>query len=1019
MKRPILKALLAAAVALASAFPASAQYVQTKKDADGWRLLVDNKPFEVKGVVWSCTPIGETHTYDLWAQSDDFIMRMLDADMPLLKAMGVNTIRAFSTIPPRWVEYIYTKYGIYTMINDLLGRYGTTVNGKWHAVTDYSDLYTRQVLIAQAKKTAETYRGTKGVLMYMLGNESNYGLVWSGSEIENLPTGEQNAVRAGYLYSLFEEAMAALKETDPLRPVGLINGDTQYVDLIAELCPSLDILGVNAYRGYRFYDSFYQGIADTLDRPVVLTEAGADAYNALTRQEDQFMQATYLKSQWEELYSQGYGKGKSANMLGGYVFEWVDEWWKQYQNKELDVHNVLGSWSNAGYELDYRIGVNNMNEEWFGIVAQSTLKENGIAKRMPRAAYYLMRDIWGLSLYDSTPEDVAAAFSNLDFALELQRGAEPGIRESLNERDAIRVSGISVTGGAISPIYKDTLDGLEAAGKTAKQALNFTPYAEADIGITAAPAENLTAETHLRVWTVPRLTRMEELYPIYRYGEAKYDGVGISEQNVSLYSASFRLDDPSFALNGYYHSEHGSFETTGDVFNINREAYDIIGYDTYGSLAPLAVEWVGKGLLSGLRVIGGPEIYGNAKPQIAANWWKDFPSSSVWSPSLGFGITYAEEFGAADSVAADPFNAYGPGRKASVYGEAALYPYLTAKLAFLYAGNEKVGAPYLQADGSYAAVTDLDTLGGSAELGTNVLSKAYVYGKYTYRGLVADTNPAVVRGGFFTGDSGSGNRQELEVGADVNYGYLNFKPVARARVPLAGPAGRCVAIEHDGYASPFSVQANRQAVEFEGVLTWDPEGATWFHEWNGDDREGAKFAASLTGLYTLCAGETDRGVYKDGTWHPNDYGLPEQRGLWQAGARIVTNPAPDFRAIVTAEAGHQGSTGQDPRVVDYWQAGAKLRYRTWLLDGSWIADKWLEPEWVRGFNFTWPAQWNVDASYGFETPLFAKATNRVGAKWQGWRFGEYSKDPWKAFPDGTDLDGKEYSELTLYFNIAY
>jgi hypothetical protein len=184
-----------------------AQYVQTQKDENGWRLLIDNRPVEVKGMVWSYTPIGETYTYDLWSKSDDFIQRMIDTDMPLLKAMGVNTIRIFSAIPPKWGEYIYIKYGIFTVINDLFGRYGVSVNGRWYPNTDYSDKHTRDALIAQAKKTAETYKTTRGVLMYMLGNESNYGLVWSGSNIENLPMGEQNAVKAGYLYSLFEEAM--------------------------------------------------------------------------------------------------------------------------------------------------------------------------------------------------------------------------------------------------------------------------------------------------------------------------------------------------------------------------------------------------------------------------------------------------------------------------------------------------------------------------------------------------------------------------------------------------------------------------------------------------------------------------------------------------------------------------------------------------------------------------------------------------------------------------------------------
>ena len=160
-----------------------AQQISVKKDANGWRLLDGKREIEVKGIVWSYTPIGETHTYDLWSKSDEFIERMIDTDMPLLQAMGVNAIRCFSDIPPRWIEYIYTKYGIYTIVNNLLGRYGVTVNGTWYVNTDYSDYYTREALVQMAVDTAEKYKGVNGVLMYMFGNESNYGLVWQGSEI--------------------------------------------------------------------------------------------------------------------------------------------------------------------------------------------------------------------------------------------------------------------------------------------------------------------------------------------------------------------------------------------------------------------------------------------------------------------------------------------------------------------------------------------------------------------------------------------------------------------------------------------------------------------------------------------------------------------------------------------------------------------------------------------------------------------------------------------------------------------
>ena len=109
---------------------AQANNVETYKDEKGWKLLVDGEDFYVKGVVWGYSPRGQNYSYGLFNESDDFIRKVLDYEFGLMKEMGVNTIRSFTTIPPRWVEYIYREHGIMSVVNPLMGRYGYTINGK-------------------------------------------------------------------------------------------------------------------------------------------------------------------------------------------------------------------------------------------------------------------------------------------------------------------------------------------------------------------------------------------------------------------------------------------------------------------------------------------------------------------------------------------------------------------------------------------------------------------------------------------------------------------------------------------------------------------------------------------------------------------------------------------------------------------------------------------------------------------------------------------------------------------------
>ena len=105
--------------------------------------------------------------------------------------MNVNVIRQYTGVPAKWIQYIYENYGIYTMLNHSFGRYGLTLDGVWTPVTIYSEPRTQEYLLSEVDNLVKEYKNTPGLLMYLLGNENNYGLFWAGAETESFPDEEE------------------------------------------------------------------------------------------------------------------------------------------------------------------------------------------------------------------------------------------------------------------------------------------------------------------------------------------------------------------------------------------------------------------------------------------------------------------------------------------------------------------------------------------------------------------------------------------------------------------------------------------------------------------------------------------------------------------------------------------------------------------------------------------------------------------------------------------------------------
>ena len=375
--------------------------VVVEKSDSGMKLLVDGKDLMINGMNWDYVPIGTNYAYSLWKQSDELIRAALEAEMSLLKNMGVNTIRVYTGMQPKWITYVYETYGIYTMLNHTFGRYGLTINGVWTPVTEYDDPKTRNLLLSEVTAMSKEYKDTPGLLLFLLGNENNYGLFWAGAETEDFPEEDEKKKIIGErlgrpMYKLMNDAAIIMKSINNNLPVAICNGDLLFVEIIAEECTDVDIYGTNMYRGKSFTDAF-ERVKKELNMPILFTEFGADAFNVKSNKEDQEMQAFYLLENWKEIYQNAAGIGKSGNAIGGFTFQFSDGWWKYGQTKNLDIHDNNASWFNRGYNLDIAGSNNNMNEEWFGICDKGPTNLKGLYTLYPRAAYFALQEVHQLN----------------------------------------------------------------------------------------------------------------------------------------------------------------------------------------------------------------------------------------------------------------------------------------------------------------------------------------------------------------------------------------------------------------------------------------------------------------------------------------------------------------------------------------------------------------------------------------------------------------------------------------------
>ena len=373
-----------------------AQKIEIRKTQQGgYQLFVEGKPFLIKGVIYNPTPIGEGYNYDFFSDKNKPWL----VDGKLMKEMGINCIRIYSVgkdlqKTKELIQEMYKNFGIYTIVSDWLGLWS------WPPPS-YADKNFREETKQRVLKIVKFLKDTKGLLVWVLGNENNYTFsgkigFWTSPEIEKIKHPYQRQRKKAEIYYSFVDKLAKeIKKIDKLHPVGLGNGGISFLDIASQVCKNIDFLALIIYRGKKF-GNIFNTVRNLFDKPILVSEFGCDSYDAYKDQEDQEVQAKFLLSQWQDLYKNTVFSGsREGNCIGGAIFEWTDEWWKHNEGFSPDwkVHNTEGGWSNGSYYFDIRAKNNlNMNEEWFGLVSIKEEKENGINKRIPKKSYYVLKE---------------------------------------------------------------------------------------------------------------------------------------------------------------------------------------------------------------------------------------------------------------------------------------------------------------------------------------------------------------------------------------------------------------------------------------------------------------------------------------------------------------------------------------------------------------------------------------------------------------------------------------------------
>lgn len=317
--------------------------VAAKVEVKGRQLFVNGKAFIMRSVAWNPVRKGQTHPEGLsYRNASAQDLTDIDRDLRLIKEMGANTIRTYDVVRDPKVLDLIKKHKLYVIV-PAFNYFGTTLDA--------------------VKSHVEALKSHPTTLLWELGNEWNYNSLYGNPNGYN---GAKDQIKA---------AAKLIKGLDRTHPMATVYGEIPPKDLVDEMS-DIDVWGTNVYSGLSFGDRFqrWKGVSG---KPLYVGEYGADAINKTNL--DTASQSQAVGTLSKEILNNLSARDGNNALIGGSVFEFSDEWWKD-NGGSLSSQEVGGIAPGGGPFPDAVF-----NEEWWGLVD---------IERRPRPAYNELKGIW-------------------------------------------------------------------------------------------------------------------------------------------------------------------------------------------------------------------------------------------------------------------------------------------------------------------------------------------------------------------------------------------------------------------------------------------------------------------------------------------------------------------------------------------------------------------------------------------------------------------------------------------------